>query len=136
MQNPSNLTGKWLYRSFHNIADSKEPPKIFGQGDFNLLPAAYGELVAEFDFGKSFQMKVNGVISFGNPYALRFQAKGIKGTQSEDWVYDYKGYLVPNWAEGINQVPAIVGSVIRSEPHGQNQAGYVASFIMLKKDEE
>uniref|UniRef100_UPI0040475111 hypothetical protein n=1 Tax=Roseivirga sp. TaxID=1964215 RepID=UPI0040475111 len=50
----------------------------------------------------------------------------------EEWVYDYNGYYIPNWVEGVNQIPAIVGSVIRTEPHGQAKAGVVASFIMVK----
>jgi hypothetical protein len=36
-------------------------------------------------------------------------------------------------SNGVNQVPALVGSVIRAEPHGSAPAGYVASFIAVKQ---
>ena len=51
------------------------------------------------------------------------------------WVYDYVGYLVPIWPNGVDKRAAIVGSVIRTVPHnnGQARAGYVASFIAVKQ---
>jgi hypothetical protein len=63
----------------------------------------------------------------------RFQGSGDIG--GETWVYDYVGYLVPIWPNGVEQRPAIVGSVIRTVPHssGQAKAGYVASFIAVKQ---
>jgi hypothetical protein len=53
----------------------------------------------------------------------------------ERWVYDYIGYLVPIWPNGVDQRAAIVGSVIRTVPHsnGQARAGYTASFIAVKQ---
>ncbi len=77
-------------------------------------------------------MTVKGTVHFGDPFHLRFQGRGIEGTDTAGWVYDYNAYLVPAWMEGVNQIPSIVGSVIRTEPHGQAKAGVVASFIMLK----
>lgn len=132
MENPKDLTGEWLYRSFVNNADPNKDPELFGEGILRMQPADFGHLVADFDFGQWGQMKVKGNVFFGNPFQLRFQGRGVKGTGAEDWVYDYNGYFVPNWVEGVNQLPAIVGSVIRTEPHGQAKAGVVASFIMLK----
>lgn len=58
----------------------------------------------------------------------------------EQWVYDYIGYVVPPWPNGIDQRPAIVGSVIRTIPHsgGQpgtlNPAGVVASFYAARSE--
>lgn len=44
-------------------------------------------------------------------------------------------YLVPIWPHGINQRPAMMGSVIRTVPHsgGQAKAGGVASFIAVRQ---
>jgi hypothetical protein len=41
--------------------------------------------------------------------------------------------LIPIWPNGVDQRPAIVGSVIRMVPHsnGQARAGYIASFIAV-----
>ena len=132
MENPKEITGKWLYRSFVNDANPDEDPKLFGQGELTFLPTDFGHLVGDFDFGQWGKMAVKGTAHFGNPFQLRFQGRGVKGTGSEEWVYDYIGYFIPNWVEGVNQQPAIVGSVIRTEPHGQAKAGVVASFIMVK----
>lgn len=132
MQNPNDITGKWLYRSFVNNANPDDDPQLFGQGELTINPTDFGYLIGDFDFGQWGLMTVKGNIHFGTPYHLRFQGRGVKGTGAEEWVYDYNGYYVPNWVEGVNQMPAIVGSVIRTEPHGQAKAGVVASFIMFK----
>ena len=74
-----------------------------------------------------------GHYTYGNPNHARIQGSGdIAG---ERWVYDYVGYLVPGWPNGVNQTPAIVGSVIRTLPHsnGQAAAGYVASFVAVRQ---
>jgi hypothetical protein len=45
------------------------------------------------------------------------------------------GYLVPVWHNGVDQVPAIVDSVVRREPHvGGEEVGFVASWIADKRD--
>ena len=81
-------------------------------------------------------MALVGASLVGNPFTIRFQGRGVS-PGIEDWVYDYVGYLVPVWPNGVKQRPAIVGSIVRTEPHsnGQQQAGYVASWIAVKQDE-
>jgi hypothetical protein len=67
---------------------------------------------------------------------VRFQGVGI--VSGEKWIYDYEGYLVPDWPNGVDQVPAIVGSVIRTIPHSGSQpntvhpAGVVGSFYAVR----
>jgi hypothetical protein len=58
---------------------------------------------------------------------------GRRGTGTEGWEYDYHGQLAYQWPNGVNQVPALVGSVIRAKPHDGAPAGYVASFIAVKQ---
>jgi len=41
--------------------------------------------------------------------------------------------LAHTWPNGIDQVPALVGSVIRAKPHNGSPAGVVASFIAVKQ---
>ena len=69
---------------------------------------------------------------------VRFQGKGVVG--GEQWIYDYIGWLVPVWPNSTDQleVPAIVGSVVRTIPHsgdggGTHPAGVVASFYAVKQ---
>jgi hypothetical protein len=54
---------------------------------------------------------------------------GRPGTVTAGWQYDYYANLAHPWPNGINQVPALVSSVIRAKL----PAGYVASFIAVKR---
>jgi hypothetical protein len=58
---------------------------------------------------------------------------GRPGTGTDGWEYDYQGQLAHHWPNGVNQVQALVGSVIRAKPHNGAPAGYVASFIAVKQ---
>jgi hypothetical protein len=58
---------------------------------------------------------------------------GRPGTGTDGWEYDYRGQLAYRWPNGINQVPSLVGTVIRAKPHGPAPAGYVASFIAVRQ---
>lgn len=51
-------------------------------------------------------------------------------------LYDYLGFVVPAWPNGINQVPAITGAIVRTVPHasgtgGVAPAGVVCSWIAV-----
>ncbi|UII33603.1 hypothetical protein LVD17_07195 [Fulvivirga ulvae] len=126
------LTGKtWTYRSFMNDADQNTTPDdlLFGQGKMIFEQSPIGKVNGYFDFGEA-RLNFRGYITYGNPFTLRYQGTGINGTVTEGWVYDYLGYYIPYWPNGIDQVDAIAGSVIRTAPHsnGQAKAGLVASF--------
>ena len=67
------------------------------------------------------------------PLTIHMVGSGRTGTGTAGWEYDYHGNVAYEWPNGINQVPALVGSVLRAKPHGPAQAGYVASFIAVKQ---
>jgi hypothetical protein len=71
--------------------------------------------------------------SAGTPLVVEIVGTGRSGTATDGWEYDYYGQLAHQWPNGINQVPALVGDVIRAKPHGSARAGYVASFIAVKQ---
>lgn len=129
------LDGAWTYRSLrNNPAEGLDWNQHlrFAEGPMQLT-IQNGKVSGSLFAGTEFEMKLKGRITFGNPVTLRFQGRG-SGSQSQNWVYDYHGYLAPDWPAGIDQKSAIVGTVIRTEPHGNAPAGYVASFVMVRND--
>lgn len=141
--NPQDVfVGKWTYRSFvNNPAEvGNDAPKalalIFGEGQITISASDFGTLRGVVSFGPQYILDLKGWAAYGTPFTTRFEGVGRKGTQAEGWIYDYVGYLVPSWPNGVDQRAAIVGSVIRTVPHsgGKAKAGVVASFIAVKED--
>lgn len=140
--NATDLKGNWTYRSFNNITEQvgDDPKKalalIFGEGDLTITAKTSSLFHAVLDFGGGAAMDLYGEIVPGagvSPDTLIITGTGRENTSTAKWVYQYKGYVVPEWAEGVKQVPAIVGTVIRTILHGTGKAGVVASFVMLRK---
>lgn len=137
------FAGGWTYRSFHNtptfrLKDCEECADlralIFAEAQLVIDDFAWGEFSGRLVLGPGAEMALSGASSFGNPFAVRFQGRGVSAG-IEDFVYDYVGYLVPIWPNGVGQTPAIVGSVVRTEPHsGGAQPGYVASWVAVRED--
>jgi hypothetical protein len=135
MNNP--FVGCWHYRSFRNLPQPVEDLHglLFGEGDdFTIEDAPTGLFTGTGDFGAGLTMRFVGNSSLGNPMCVRFQGVGT-GPSNAGWVYDYLGFLVTCWPSDIDEVPAIVGSVVRTMPHddGNAAAGYIVSFVAVKK---
>jgi hypothetical protein len=137
----NNLNGNWTYRSFIN--DPQEVGSdaqralalIFGEGKLTVDVTAPSLFRAVLDFGGGAAMDLFGEIvadSGVSPTVLIITGTGRAETSTAGWVYQYKGFVVPQWSEGVNQVPAIVGTVIRTIPHGTGKAGLVASFVIVR----
>ena len=132
------LVGVWTYRSFLNDPDvtTDFDALEFGRGNIRVDPApmnAFRGLI----YGPGWSLTLKGSTSWGNPFEVRFEGRGVVG--GEEWVYDYVGYVVRPWPNGINQRPAIVGSIVRTVPHasgtgGIAPAGVVCSWIAVKDD--
>jgi hypothetical protein len=130
------VLGSWTYRSYINNPDITK--------DFNDLEFGRGELIIEqlapevfsgrLSFNDTYQFRLSGWTDFTLPCAVRFQ--GIGDTKdSLGHVYDYIGHFIPMWSNGVNQRPALVGSVVRTVPHsdGKAKAGDVTSWIAVKR---
>lgn len=130
-------TGNWNYRSFRNLEEHLPNLNdlLFAEAKLVLEepePGKVGGYLDLEDFGK---LTISGAATGteADGIALRFQGVGKDvGKPSEGWIYDYRGWFVPVWPAGVNQVPALVGSVIRTVDHGQAKAGVVASFVAVK----
>jgi hypothetical protein len=140
----SALAGKWTYRSFFNdpafVGDSKEKAYdlIFAEATFTFEITSPTTLKGTIDWGSG-GLDLQGTIrpaSAGAPLTVEIVGTGrpgAPGTGTVGWEYDYYAHLAYTWPNGIKQVPALVGSVIRAKPHGSNPAGLVASFIAVKQ---
>lgn len=135
------LDGKWVYRSFHNnrtlvTGDPKTAFALFfaeATFDFHIDPDNH--LTGTIDWGSG-GLDLNGQVSQASPEApltVNIVGSGRPGTDTAGWEYDYYGYLAHGWPNGLNQIPALVGSVERAKPHDGAAAGYTASFIAVKQ---
>ena len=136
---PDILHGTWTYRSFLSNPDlnASFDSLEFGKGNIRIEEAPMQTLNGLI-YGPGWELNLKGSIAYGNPFALRFEGRGIVG--GAEWIYDYIGYLVSEWPNGVDQRPAIVGSIVRTIPHptGPNgeptaPAGFVAQWIAVKQ---
>ncbi|ANP90007.1 hypothetical protein [Rhizobium leguminosarum] len=136
------LQGRWTYRSYRNDAalvagnEQKALQDIFGEGIFTLA-VSNGKVTGALDMGSGYVLDLSGPVVpvSGGEVQIAFTiiGTGRSGTPTAGWEYDYHGTDAFTWPKGIDQVPAIVGSVLRAKPHNGSPAGYVASFIAIKR---
>ena len=135
---PNILDGKWTYRSFFNDpafvgGDSQKAlDLIFAEATFTFEISGT-DLKGIIDWGSG-GLDLKGTVSSAAPLTVEIIGLGRPGTQTDGWRYDYNGNLAHEWPNAINQVPAVVGSVIRVNAHGPGApAGVTASFIAVKQ---
>ena len=109
----------------------------FGRGTIEINEDAM-QILSGVIGGPGWSLTLKGSREYGSPMRVRFQ--GVGQVSGELWIYDYEGYLVNHWPNGVQQRPAIVGSVIRTIPHtgstpgSVSPAGVVASFYAVKTE--
>ncbi|OGQ51786.1 MAG: hypothetical protein A3J24_12635 [Deltaproteobacteria bacterium RIFCSPLOWO2_02_FULL_53_8] len=133
-----SFAGTWTYRSLLNDPDVSVAfdNLEFGRGNIDIQDAPFGVFKGRI-YGPGWELQLSGAINFGTPNVLRFQGRGVVG--GEEWIYDYTGYYVPAWPNGIDQRPAIVGSIVRTIAHssgasGTAPAGVVCSWYAVLND--
>ena len=157
----NSLPGKWTYRSYLNraditVGDDPEPPVrnlvavfgqgstannavkalslIFGEGIMTFDPPSGNAITGDFDMGGGYVLDLKGTmqkLSSGD-ITVELFGTGRTGTPTANWEYDYKAFITPKWPNGVNQIPTLVGTVIRAKSHDGGPAGVVASFIAIK----
>lgn len=135
--NDNPFVGKWSYRSFYNDPDLKTPLSDLqlGAGTIVIEEAPLDALKGTIG-GEGWSLKLRGSRSYGNPMETRFQGTGV--VSGEEWIYDYLAYLSPLWPNGIQQRPALVGTIVRTVSHksssgGISPAGVVGSWYAVKQ---
>lgn len=139
MSNP--FAGTWTYRSFLNkpALTGGDPDKLaallFAEATWTVKDTPGNVFDGQLSFGPTDIMDLKGKITpagNGTGPHVHIVGQGRPGTSTEHLFYDYDASLTEHWPNGVNQVPAITGSVIRVKPHDGEPAGVVASFIAVK----
>jgi hypothetical protein len=130
---------RWTYRSFINdpIPVDGNPDKLmdllFAEATMIFEKAAQpGTVKGVLDMGSGYFLDLTGTFTAARspyPATASIIGTGRAGTPTANWEYDYEVFVVPDWAQGINQHAAMVGSVLRAKPHNGARAGVTASFI-------
>lgn len=138
------ISGKWIYRSFNNSTEkvNNDPQKalelLFGEGELTFVSQESNRWSATLSFGEEWVMDLAGFIEdrgLVDGLILHGTGVGRDNTNTAGWVYEYRGLVLSQWPAGVDEVPSIVGTVIRTVRHGTGAAGKVASFIANKIDE-
>ncbi|WP_284126192.1 hypothetical protein [Parerythrobacter aestuarii] len=137
------LEGLWTYRSFFNRYDRVDSDAnaalalLFGEGLLKLTRLQTGNYTGGLSFGDGLDLNLEcKILRDSDPFEFAWIGTGLAGKPTEGWRYDYRGYLSHQWPNAIDQVPALVGTVIRTLAHGDNApAGVTASFIAVKHPE-
>ena len=135
--------GQWVYRSLRNDTDLA---KEFNQLEFGRGIITIDSIGEDFIAEAALRIPGNGVPDYyvlnltgelvrrENQIAeIKMRGEGIDNSSTEGWVYDYSGFLIPAWSNGIDQAFVITGSVFRVSDHGTAKAGYVGTFYMVHK---
>lgn len=134
----SIFNGSWTYRSLLNDPDWKLP--------FDQLQFAS----AIMDLRTVGKDSITGILYWAdNPKrGLNISGKyylqdtvlcysligaGTTALGTSGWQYDYKGYVVSKWVNGIQQTDVLVGSTVRAKPHNGAPAGMVATTYMVRR---
>ena len=127
--NIGNVVGNWAYRSFLSDPDlsTQFNDLEFGRGTITIVETPMGVFKGTIG-GPGWSLDLNGSINYGDPYSVRFQGKGVVG--GEEWIYDYQGYVIKPWPNGINQVPAMTGTIVRTIPHSSGSGGTAPAGVV------
>ena len=136
------LAGKWTYRAFRNdwqlVGDNAAAALalIFSEGVLDFSEAQDGSFHGALGMPSGHALVLNGEIDVasGAPTRFTFHGNGVEGTPTEGWRYEYRGVFGYSWPEAVDQVPSLVGTVLRVGAHGPpNQGGDTASFIAVRR---
>lgn len=107
---------------------------VFGEGIITFDSPAGNALTGNLDMGGGLVLDLKGTMQTtpSGDIGIVVIGTGRSGTKTDGWEYDYQATTTPKWPNGVDQVPTLVGTVIRAKPHNGAPAGVVASFIAIK----
>src|SRR4051812_24878295 len=111
-----SLAGTWAYRSYQNIPEQK----VFGGGIFAFTAPSPDKVQGTLDMGNDQVLDLDGTVTAASgdaPLTVHIIGNGRDGTKTKGWEYDYHGFLGFKWPNGVDQVPSLVGTIVRAKPH-------------------
>lgn len=129
------FNGNWTYRSLHNApANTPFANLEFATAVMRFKNNSGDSIFGVLDMGPGYALNLRGKLITGNGTTTFYiEGHGVPNTSTANWEYDYQGYIVPKWKNGIQQADACTGSVIRSKPHGNAKAGQTATFYLVRQ---
>ena len=129
------FNGNWTYRSLHNAPPNTPFANLeFASAVMRFKNNSGDSIFGVLDMGTGYALKLRGKLTAGNGSTTFYiEGHGVPNTNTANWQYDYQGYVVPKWKNGIQQADACAGSVIRSKPHGNAKAGQTATFYLVRQ---
>ena len=127
--------GNWTYRSLRNLPMGTPFTNLkFAEAVMRFQRISGDSIFGVLDMGPGYALNLKGKItSSNNSISFYIQGDGVPNTGTANWEYDYQGYVTPKWTNGVNQVDACTGSLIRTKPHDGAKAGETASFYMIRQ---
>jgi hypothetical protein len=137
------LQGRWTYRGYRNrqaLVDGDAPAAlalIFGEGVLDLTVQEGGRLGGGLGFSTGAALALEGELLDGDPAGFALVGLGLAGTPTEGWRYDYRGVVGHPWPGAVDQVPSLLGTVVRVNAHGPSApAGVTASFVAVRHSDD
>jgi hypothetical protein len=132
------FNGSWTYRSLLNDADWNLPfdELKFASAIMDLKTIGKDSISGILYWADNPKQGLNITGKFyyqdtTTCYSLIGTGTAALGTPG--WQYDYKGYIVPKWINGVKQADVLVGSTMRAKPHNGAPAGVVATTYMVRR---
>ncbi|HLM02181.1 MAG TPA: hypothetical protein VK400_14095 [Pyrinomonadaceae bacterium] len=132
-----DLLGNWVYRSLRNNKniDTAFNDLRFGAGiiEFNNI-SDNRILDSTLNMGGDYALTLEGEINAqnGEIQSINWRGSGVQDTPTAGWIYDYKAFIAPTWEEAPDKTIVLVGTVLRTVPHGGAPAGVTGTFYMVK----
>lgn len=140
------VAGRWTYRSYRNesalIGSDADAALalIFGEGVFDLHDEDDTHFGGVLDMGEDYALTLQGTIDPGSadgPIGFHIVGLGVDDTPTAGWRYDYRGVTSVAWPNAVAQIPCLLGTVIRVNPHGPGApAGVTASFVAVRQSDD
>jgi hypothetical protein len=132
------LNGSWAYRSLLNDTDWKLPfdQLRFASAVMDLKTFGKDSISGILYWAKN---PTQGLMIAGKYYyqgttiCYSLVGNGTAALGTPGWQYDYKGYIAPQWSNGVKQADVLVGGTIRVKPHNGAPAGQVATTYMVRR---